>query len=46
MQDTIRLTVAQAILRWLVQRDEVLAFCQARPNDGGAGALLVLLRGS
>jgi DNA-nicking Smr family endonuclease len=33
------------VLRWLVQRDEVLAFCQARPNDGGAGALLVLLRG-
>ena len=34
------------VLRWLVQRDEVLAFCQARPNDGGAGALLVLLRGN
>lgn len=32
------------VLRWLVQRDEVLAFCQARPNDGGAGALIVLLR--
>ena len=30
--------------RWLVQRQEVLAFCQARPNDGGAGALVVLLR--
>ncbi len=30
--------------RWLVQRDEVLAFCQARPTDGGAGALIVLLR--
>ena len=23
---------------------EVLAFCQARPNDGGSGALIVLLR--
>lgn len=34
------------VLRWLVQRAEVLAFCQARPNDGGAGALLVLLRGA
>ncbi|MCX7274985.1 MAG: Smr/MutS family protein [Burkholderiales bacterium] len=34
------------VLRWLVQRDDVLAFCQARPNDGGAGALLVLLRGA
>ena len=32
------------VLRWLVQRDEVLAFCQAGPTDGGSGALLVLLR--
>jgi DNA-nicking Smr family endonuclease len=24
----------------------VLAFCQARPNDGGSGALLILLRGA
>jgi DNA-nicking Smr family endonuclease len=31
------------VLRWLVQREEVLAFCQARPNDGGSGALIVLL---
>lgn len=31
------------VLKWLVQRRDVLAFCQARPNDGGAGALLVLL---
>jgi DNA-nicking Smr family endonuclease len=29
---------------WLMQRSEVLAFCQARPHDGGEGALLVLLR--
>lgn len=28
---------------WLAQRKEVLAFCQARPADGGAGAVLVLL---
>ena len=34
------------VLRWLVQRDEVIAFCQARPNDGGAGALIVLLNAS
>lgn len=33
------------VLRWLAQREEVLAFCQARPNDGGSGALIVLLRG-
>ncbi len=29
---------------WLAQRDEVLAFCQARAADGGGGAALVLLR--
>ena len=29
---------------WLVQKDEVLAFVQARPADGGAGALLVMLK--
>ena len=28
---------------WLVQKHEVLAFVQARPLEGGAGALLVLL---
>jgi len=32
------------VLRWLVQKNEVLAFVQARPADGGAGALVVLLR--
>jgi DNA-nicking Smr family endonuclease len=30
---------------WLSQRQEILAFCQARPADGGAGAVLVLLKG-
>lgn len=29
---------------WLVQKDEVVAFCAARPSDGGDGALIVLLR--
>jgi DNA-nicking Smr family endonuclease len=29
---------------WLARRQEVLAFCQARPHDGGDGALYVLLR--
>ncbi|MEZ5660353.1 MAG: Smr/MutS family protein [Burkholderiaceae bacterium] len=33
------------VRRWLAQRQDVLAFCQARPTDGGAGALLVLLSG-
>ena len=28
---------------WLAQRQEVLAFVQAKPADGGAGALVVLL---
>ncbi len=28
---------------WLVQKSEVLAFVQAKPADGGAGALVVLL---
>jgi DNA-nicking Smr family endonuclease len=31
---------------WLRQRDEVLAFCSARPVDGGTGAVYVLLKGS
>ncbi len=31
---------------WLVQKDDVLAFVVATAADGGAGALLVLLRGS
>lgn len=31
---------------WLVQKEEVIAFCQARAADGGAGALVVLLRAS
>jgi DNA-nicking Smr family endonuclease len=31
---------------WLVQKQEVLAFVQARPAEGGNGALVVLLRGS
>ena len=29
---------------WLAQREEILAFCQARANEGGSGALRVLLR--
>lgn len=32
------------VRNWLVQKDEVIAFCQARANDGGAGALIVLLK--
>jgi len=29
---------------WLVQRDDVLAFCQARPEEGGGGAVVILLK--
>ncbi len=34
------------VLSWLVQKKEVLAFVQARPAEGGAGALVVLLQPS
>ena len=30
--------------RWLQRRSEVLAFCSARPVDGGTGAVYVLLK--
>lgn len=29
---------------WLRQKDDVLAFCSARPQDGGTGAVYVLLK--
>ena len=35
----------QKLNGWLRQRDEVLAFCSARPADGGTGAVYVLLSG-
>ncbi|MGB4928148.1 MAG: Smr/MutS family protein, partial [Giesbergeria sp.] len=31
------------VQRWLAQKTEVLAYVQARPAEGGAGALVVLL---
>ena len=39
----------EAVLRrlvrgWLAQKIEVLAYCQAKPQDGGEGAVIVLLR--
>nr|WP_295081201.1 Smr/MutS family protein [uncultured Roseateles sp.] len=33
------------VRRWLVQKEQVLAFVQARASDGGCGALMVLLQG-
>ena len=32
------------VRNWLVQKEEVLAFCGARAADGGSGALVVLLK--
>ena len=32
------------VRNWLVQKEEVLAFCQAKASDGGSGALVVLLK--
>ncbi|MFN3752005.1 MAG: Smr/MutS family protein [Thiobacillus sp.] len=34
------------VRHWLAQREDVLAFCQARSVDGGAGAVVVLLKSS
>ena len=34
----------QLVRGWLAQRDEILAYCQSPPQDGGEGALRVLLR--
>ena len=40
-----RISILRQLVRgWLMQRNEVLAYCQAKPQDGGEGALLVLLR--
>jgi DNA-nicking Smr family endonuclease len=39
--------VIKALLAgWLRRRKDVLAFCSARPHDGGTGAVYVLLRAS
>jgi len=34
----------EKVRRWLVQKEQVLAFVEARPVDGGAGVVVVLLR--
>ncbi|HET9414115.1 MAG TPA: Smr/MutS family protein, partial [Pseudolabrys sp.] len=33
------------VANWLMRRDEILAFCQARRAEGGSGAVVVLLKG-
>ena len=32
------------IRHWLMQKDEVIAYAQARVSDGGSGAVIVLLK--
>jgi DNA-nicking Smr family endonuclease len=32
------------VIGWLAQRGDVLAFCEARPEHGGSGAMVVLLK--
>ncbi|MGD2052483.1 MAG: Smr/MutS family protein [Gammaproteobacteria bacterium] len=41
-----RPVIKPMVNRWLRQAYEVLAFCSARPKDGGTGAVYVLLRRS
>ncbi len=36
----------EKVQRWLTQRQEIIAFCEAPPFAGGGGALLVLLKGT
>ena len=36
----------QLVKSWLSRRKDILAFCHAPPNDGGEGALWVLLKSS
>jgi DNA-nicking Smr family endonuclease len=34
------------VRKWLQMREEVLAYCEPRPNAGGSGAVVVLLAGN
>lgn len=34
------------VRHWLMQREEIMAYVQARPVDGGGGAVIVLLKSS
>ncbi len=45
LRSPMKLSILRQLVRgWLAQRQEILAYCQAKPADGGEGALLVLLR--
>ena len=39
-----RAVLKQYVNHWLRQRNDILAFCSARPVDGGTGAIYVLLK--
>lgn len=39
-----RSVLKENVARWLSLRDEVMAYSSAQPNDGGTGAVYVLLR--
>ena len=39
-----RAILKQYVNYWLRQRNDILAFCSARPVDGGTGAIYVLLK--
>ena len=32
------------VAKWLTQLNDVLAYCSAKPEDGGSGAVYVLLK--
>ncbi len=36
--------LTRKVASWLMQRQEILAFCQAGRSDGGSGAVMVLLK--
>lgn len=40
----LRPVLKPRVAGWLVKRNDVLAYCSARANDGGTGAIYVLLR--
>ena len=43
-EQRVQKTYLALVRGWLAQKIEVLAYCQAKPQDGGEGAVIVLLR--
>ena len=46
LQDTGTALIKSHVNHWLQQVNEVLAFCSAQPQDGGTGAIYVLIKKS